>query len=114
MRALFVDDHRDSVDSLAALASAMGHEVFKAYDGASALGLTHEMCFDLILLDICLGGEDGRDVCAAIRRDGLSRNSLIIAVTGHTGLEHNLNLGDFNGYVLKPIEFDRLEELLTA
>jgi len=29
-------------------------------------------------------------------------------------LEHGVSLGDFNGYLLKPLEFDRLEELLTS
>jgi hypothetical protein len=35
-------------------------------------------------------------------------------MTGHVGLEQGISLGDFNGYVLKPLQFDRLEELLTS
>jgi hypothetical protein len=35
-------------------------------------------------------------------------------MTGHVGLEQEVSLGDFNGYALKPLEFDRLEDLLTS
>jgi CheY-like chemotaxis protein len=114
LNVLFVDDNSDSADSLAALAVAMGHEASVAYDSQGAIALARSTTFDLILLDIRLGEADGRDVCADIRRDGLSRHSQILAMTGHVGLEQGVSLGDFNGYVLKPLEFDRLEELLTS
>lgn len=114
MKVLFVDNDRGSADSLAALAEAMGHQVATAYDGATALETARNSTFDLILLDIHLGESDDRKVCAGIRHDGLSKQSQIIAITGHVGLEDTLSLGDFNGYALKPVEFDRLEELLSS
>lgn len=92
----------------------MGHEALVAYDGERAVELAQTMAFDLRLLDIQLGDTDGRAVCAEMRREGLSRHAQILAMTGHVGLEQGMSLGDFNGYVLKPLEFDRLEELLTS
>ena len=114
MKVLFVDDNSASADALGALAAAMGHEALVAYDGERAVELAHTTAFDLILLDLQLGDVDGRSVCADMRREGLSRHSQILAMTGHVGLEQGVSLGDFNGYVLKPLEFDRLEELLTS
>ncbi|MFT4437884.1 response regulator [Caballeronia sp. 15715] len=114
MNVLFVDDNPDSADALASLAAAMGHEASVAYGSQGAVALARATTFDLILLDIKLGEADGRDVCADIRREGASQHSQILAMTGHVGLEQGVSLGDFNGYVLKPIEFDRLEELLTS
>jgi DNA-binding response OmpR family regulator len=114
LNVLFVDDNPDSADALATLATAMGHQVSVAYDSQGAVALARGTTFDLILLDIQLGDADGRDVCADIRREGSSRHSQILAMTGHVGLEQSVSLGDFNGYVLKPVEFDRLEELLTS
>ena len=114
MNVLFVDDNPASADALATLATSMGHEASVAYDSQAAIALARSTTFDLILLDIQLGDADGRDVCADIRREGSSRNSQILAMTGHVGLEQGISLGDFNGYVLKPLEFDRLEELLTS
>ncbi|MFT4503318.1 response regulator [Caballeronia sp. 15711] len=114
MNVLFVDDNPASADALATLAAALGHEASVAYDSQAAIALARSTTFDLILLDIQLGEADGRDVCADIRREGSSRDSQIVAMTGHVGLEQGVSLGDFNGYVLKPLEFDRLEELLTS
>lgn len=114
MNVLFVDDNRAAADALASLALAMGHQATAAYDARNAIDFAQATNFDLILLDLDLGDTDGRDVCAAVRREGLSRHSQIIAMTGHVGLEQDVSLGDFNGYVLKPIEFDRLEDLLIS
>lgn len=114
MNVLIVDDDLASADALADLAVELGHEASVAYDGRDAVVLARSTTFDLILLDIQLGDADGRDVCADIRREGFSRHSQILAMTGHVGLEQRVSLGDFNGYVLKPLEFDRLEELLTS
>lgn len=114
MNVLFVDDNPDSANALFTLAVAMGHEASVAYDGQGAIALARSTTFDLILLDIQLGDADGRDVCSDIRREGASRHSQILAMTGHVGLEQGVSLGDFNGYVLKPLKSDRLEELLTS
>jgi CheY-like chemotaxis protein len=114
LNVLFVDDNPASADALATLAVALGHEASVAYDSQRAVTLARSIAFDLILLDIQLGNADGRDVCTEIRREGCSRHSQILAMTGHVGLEQGVSLGDFNGYVLKPLEFDRLEELLTS
>jgi DNA-binding response OmpR family regulator len=114
LNVLFVDDNPNLADSLAALAVALGHEASVAYGGKGAVKLARSTPFDLILLDLQLGDTDGREVCADMRREGSSRNSQILAMTGHVGLEQSVSLGDFNGYVVKPLEFDRLEELLTS
>jgi len=114
LKVLIVDDDIATTDSLVAIADALGHEAFRAYNATAALALAHRITFDLILLDVQLSDGDGRQVCSQIRKAGCSRNAHIIAVTGHVKLEKDLNLGDFNGYMGKPIEFDRLEELLMS
>lgn len=112
MNVLFVDDDRASADALATHVMAMGHEASVAYDGQTAIEIARSTAFDLIILDLQLGDADGRDICADMRREGSSRHSQILAMTGFVGLEQGVSLGDFNGYVLKPLQFDRLEELL--
>lgn len=114
MKVLLVDDHVDALDALAMRAETLGHEVHKAYESGAALALAKAHRFDLILMDIDLGAGDGRKICAEIRRDGLSRDAHIVAITGYVELQQTLSLGDFNGYVLKPLEFERLEDFLTS
>ncbi|MGF6768696.1 DNA-binding response OmpR family regulator [Paraburkholderia sp. GAS199] len=114
MNVLFVDDDVDAADALTLLATSLGHEASVAYDGHTAVSLARATVFDLILLDLQLGDRDGRVVCAEIRLEGRSKNAHIVAMTGFVGLEQTVSLGDFNGYVLKPLQFDRLEELLTS
>jgi DNA-binding response OmpR family regulator len=114
LKVLFVDDDKATTDSLAAIAEALGHDASKAYSSAAALLLARGTQFDLILLDVQLGDGDGRTICTQLRDHGQSRNAHIVAVTGHVGLEKELSLGDFNGYIVKPIEFEQLEDLLMS
>ncbi|HEV2426806.1 MAG TPA: response regulator transcription factor, partial [Acidimicrobiales bacterium] len=78
-----------------------GYDVSVAYDGATALRLTATQEPDLVLLDIVLGEEDGREVLRELR---LLSDVPVIFLTGR-GLEAErvagLKLGA-DDYVVKP------------
>ena len=56
---LVVDDNRDNTDSMAVLLLMMGHEVHRAYDGATAIDIANEYLPDIVLLDLAMPGPDG-------------------------------------------------------
>ncbi|WP_175939159.1 response regulator [Caballeronia sp. BCC1704] len=108
---LFVDDLEDTADSLAEIASALGHQSAVAYSGASALEIATLDVFDVIFLDLTLPDGDGRDVCLQLRR-GRCAGARIIALTGLADLA-DADMECFDGLLPKPCRIDDLERLLA-
>ncbi|MFZ1063573.1 MAG: response regulator, partial [Acidimicrobiales bacterium] len=100
-RILIVDDDVELVEMMATFLAGDGYEIVKAHDSVTALALTASLNPDLVLLDIVLGDEDGRDVLKEIR---LLSDVPVIFLTGR-GLESEriagLKLGA-DDYVVKP------------
>lgn len=112
LRVLVVDDNRDAASSLAELITAMGFAADVVYDGLVALQVAADSRPDLVLLDIGLPTLDGYEVARRLRR--LSKDCCLVALTGYgseADREAAKNAG-FNAYVVKPIDVDRLTELL--
>jgi CheY-like chemotaxis protein len=108
---LFVDDFVETADSLAELASALGHQSTVAYSGETAISAANQRRFDVVFMDVTLPDMDGRDVCDAIR-EGLSSSARIFALTGHSELAED-EMRCFDGVLLKPLAIDDLERLLA-
>jgi len=110
---LVVDDERDTVEMITALLQLEGYQVFPAFSGAEAmrfLGVERrkspegEVPVDLILLDVMLGDEDGRNICQKIKEDDVLKFIPVIILTVRSSLQdkiNGLNLGA-DDYLTKP------------
>jgi DNA-binding response OmpR family regulator len=98
---LVVDDDAEITKLLENYLTGEGYDVVVAFSGASALSATSLTEPDLVLLDIVLGAEDGRDVLRELR---LISDVPTIFLTGR-GLESEriagLKLGA-DDYIVKP------------
>ena len=74
---MIVDDEKDTVEMITTLLELEGYQVFSAFSGTEAMRFLEtrrqmapesETPVDLILLDILLGDEDGRDICLQDQR----------------------------------------------
>jgi PAS domain S-box-containing protein len=113
-RVLIVDDNHDSADSLAMLLEITGNKTFQAHDGLEALDAVEKHRPEVVLLDIGLPKLDGHEVCRRIREKPWGQNITIIALTGwgqDDDRRRSLEAG-FNGHLVKPVDYDRLLELL--
>ena len=109
---LLVDDDPELRAALRRPLTAEGYQVTEVGSSAEAArAVTGGACnFNVIILDLALPDGDGRDLCAALRRQGISLP--IILLTG-MGEEHDVVRGldaGANDYVIKPF---RLSELLA-
>jgi PAS domain S-box-containing protein len=114
-RVLVVDDNVDAAAGLAVLLKFLGHEVEVAYDGPSAIAQARILRPDVILLDLGLPGMDGYQVAAELRRDGVCKETLLIAVTGY-GQEDDLRRSQaagFDHHLVKPVDFEALTSLMA-
>jgi DNA-binding NtrC family response regulator len=112
-RILVVDDEKDTVEMITTLLELEGYKVFPAFSGVEAMRFLEverqgasegETPVDLILLDVMLGDEDGRDICRKIKEDEKMKFIPIIILTVRSSLQdkiNGLNLGA-DDYLTKP------------
>lgn len=115
-RVLIADDNRDAGESLAALLRMDGHAVTVVHDGKEALAAFSTLKPEFALLDIGMPGLDGYEVARRARQGTLGRAVTLIAVTGwgrDRDKAESLAAG-FNHHLTKPIEPDRLLEILRS
>ncbi|NWF93414.1 MAG: sigma-54-dependent Fis family transcriptional regulator [Syntrophaceae bacterium] len=110
---LVVDDEKETVEMIRALLELEGYRVFSALSGAEAMRFLEvelrtsprgETPVDLILLDVMLGDEDGRDLCRKIKEDEKMKFIPVIILTVRSSLQDKidtLNLGA-DDYLTKP------------
>jgi two-component system CheB/CheR fusion protein len=103
-------------DSTALILQASGHRVEIAYSGEDALELASQSPPQLVLLDIGLKGMDGYRTAAALRQLPDGKQMRLVAISGYGDDKARLRSqqAGFDHYLVKPITFEQLAELLTS
>ena len=107
-----VDDEESVRFVLSETLQEAGYEVTTASSGEEALAYLRETPFELVVLDLMLGGSiDGQRVLEAIRWRW--PETVVVILTAHGSLESAMDSirEGVNGYLLKPVE---PKELLQA
>lgn len=103
---LVADDDPSTLAATARLLRIGGYEVIEAQSGAEAEARTLAARPDLVLLDVDLGDDDGREVCARLKRDPSLIDTFFVLASGvHTSSDEQatgLELGA-DGYIARPI-----------
>ncbi|HEY8976204.1 MAG TPA: response regulator [Burkholderiaceae bacterium] len=110
---LFVDDSRDSADSLATFFKLLGHETEVAYDGDAAVELSTAFRPDIAFIDLQMPMLDGFDTAREFR-SRLGERPVLIALTGQEW-ERTGDAADragFDGYLQKPAQASQLAKLV--
>lgn len=106
---LLVDDDPDILEELGSYLSANGMTVSQAADARTALQMFRDNTFDLIVLDLWLGNENGFDLLREIRQTHMTPCIMCTAQDEATDKVVGLELGA-DDYVVKPVN---LRELLA-
>jgi len=110
LQVLVVDDDADSAESLAFCLQVDGRQVRYATCSDEALRLAETVKPDFALIDIFMPEVDGHALAAELRcRFG--RDIVVVAVTGAL---KSVEMGTFDFQLMKPINFQQLEALLTG
>jgi CheY-like chemotaxis protein len=114
LRVLVVDGCPETASSFCALVGVLGHEARAANDGPSALALAEEFRPDAALVDLVMPGMDGYEVAHRRRAIPGLKDALLIAVSGEAeGSGRRPPEGDFDLYLLKPVDPDDLAQILS-
>ena len=101
---LVVDDVSDNIILISLWLQDNGYRVVTANNGADALTVAKLARPDLILMDIAMPQQDGLAATRRIREESELQSVPVIALTAFDA--------GFNGYLTKPIDFERLEKLM--
>jgi CheY-like chemotaxis protein len=107
MRILIAEDHVDSREALRYLLEAFGFEVTVAGNGRSAVDEAMSTRPSLILMDLMMPGMDGYEAMRVLRKDPLTREIPIIAVTAMDAVQEALAAGA-DDFVRKPVDLRHL------
>jgi two-component system, cell cycle response regulator DivK len=107
----------DSIDNLTAISLGLqqnGYRVVTASNGEEALKIAPQVLPDVILMDLAMPGIDGLESTRRIREDAELRDVPVIALTAFStgGFRRAAYDTGFDGYLTKPVEFDRLHDLI--
>jgi CheY-like chemotaxis protein len=111
---LVVDDDEGLRACIGAVLRAAGFGVELAADGHEALAAAREHVVQAVVLDICLPGLSGYEVCKRMRQMPATQNVLLVALTGYGQKEDQLRTSEagFDRHFVKPTDPHRLVEVI--
>ena len=113
-RILVVDDEEALVKGIEMNLKREGYDVFKAYEGESAVKAAVKHNPHLVVLDLMMPGMSGIEVCQAIRKKELdTRIIMLSAKSDEIDRVVGLEVGA-DDYVAKPFSMRELQALIRA
>jgi CheY-like chemotaxis protein len=115
-RVLLVEDDADTREALKTLLELSGYQVDVAASGNEAVASALARRPEVALVDIGLPEIDGHEVARRIRAQLGADGIFLVALTGYGGEadEELSRAAGFNAHVTKPVELERLDQLLRA
>jgi len=113
---LVVDDSPSNLKLLRVILESEGYDVHTAGDAEEALRLVQTVRPRLIVTDIHLPGEGGLDLTRRIKGEPLTRDVVVLAVTGCAlkGDESRARAAGCDGYITKPFDIEALKRLIAG
>lgn len=109
---LVADDSDDMRQMLRTLLGMKGYRVIEASDGEQAVQATQHETPDLVLLDLELPRLNGLSVIRRLRNELNLTEVPVVVITGYDKHFETAVAAGCDDYLLKPIDFDRLDAIL--
>jgi CheY-like chemotaxis protein len=112
---LLIEDNEDGREMMATMLAAHGFPVDQAADGLQGVAAALSGRPAAALVDIGLPGIDGYEVARRLRRDPITRNIRLIALTGYGLAEDQRRVleAGFDLHLVKPVDMEQLLEALA-
>ena len=116
LKVLCVDDNQDAAQSGGRLLELAGCEVRVCHDGTEALALAREFRPDVCVIDLKMPGMGGEELAGRLREEAGDRPLRCVALTGLWDIDtqHRTHNVGFDEHLVKPVEPDRLVEVVTG
>jgi DNA-binding response OmpR family regulator len=104
---MIADDDPGIVDAVEMLLEFEGYNVTTTVDGSTVLDMQDELP-DLLLLDIWMSGEDGRDICRRLKAMQSTKNIPVIMVSASRDIKQSAIDAGADDFLAKPFEMNEL------
>lgn len=104
---LVADDDPAICDALSMILEDDGYAVHTTVNGATIYEMKEEYP-DLLLLDIWMSGEDGRDICKYLKSKHETKNIPIIMISASRDVTESVKLAGADDFLPKPFQMDDL------
>ena len=114
MTALVVDDEQESVTLMRRMLEKMGFDVEEALSASSALRITEDRGFDILVVDVSMPGMNGIDFMREAKAQGVA--APVIMVTAQSSVATAvaaIKAGAFE-FLEKPLQYDTLAGVVRA
>jgi len=106
---MIADDDPGIVDAVEMLLEFEGYQVTSTVDGSTVLDMKDELP-DLLLLDIWMSGEDGRDICKKLKHTDATKNIPVIMISASRDIKESALESGADDFLAKPFEMNELLE----
>ncbi|MES2266568.1 MAG: response regulator transcription factor [Bacteroidota bacterium] len=104
---MIADDDPGIVDAVEMILEFEGYDVTTTVDGATVLDMKEQLP-DLLLLDIWMSGEDGRDICRQLKSEPLTKNIPVLMISASREIAPSALAAGADDFLAKPFEMDEL------
>lgn len=108
---LVIDDDEGIVEVIQIVLEGEGYQVIASMDGDYQRYMQHSLP-DLILLDVLLLGQNGRDICQHLKSEQRTAYIPVIMLSAHTETHKLANLSGADDYLEKPFDVDHLIDIV--
>lgn len=106
-KVLIADDDPAIVESTALILTEFGYDVDTTVDGGSIYKMEKEYP-DLLLLDIWMSGQDGREICKYLKKKEATKYMPIIMVSASKDVAESAKNSGADDFITKPFDMNFL------
>ncbi len=112
-RVLLVDDDSDLLEALQLMFELDGFVTRGLERGNNITSVVQEFSPDVIVLDVLLSGEDGRNICKKLKGAEQTKGIPVVMLSSYPGVEQSVAASGADCFVAKPFDLDRLLDVVT-
>ncbi|GCE05163.1 response regulator [Dictyobacter aurantiacus] len=109
---LVVDDDEGIVEVVQIVLEGEGYVVRTATNKDDLQNIADDLP-DLILLDVLLSGDDGREICRKLKSDKATRHIPVIMLSAHSDASKVADAGGADDFLEKPFDVDVLIDIVA-